>query len=66
MFRWFSMGFEVQHESGKMVEVAHFNDIISEDSLENLFNLGYYFYHPVHRVSIESMEDYEKYIVLIK
>lgn len=62
-FLWKSMGFIINHASNRPVDMTEFSPDQTMGTLEVLFNLGYIFYHPVHHITLESMDDYNTYIL---
>lgn len=61
-FNYVSMGLEIKHPTMTKEDMTLFRDFIPVDQLENLFNTGFCFYSPTHHVTLESMDDYEKYL----
>lgn len=63
VFCWKQMGFAIEHESKHAVDLAQFKRFFEHDKLEQLFLLGYTFWNDTHQIRLESIEDYNKYIL---
>lgn len=61
-FNYVSMGFVIKHPTLTKEDMASFRHFIPEEQLENLFNTGFYFENMTHHITLESIEDYNKYI----
>ena len=59
VFRWLQRGFVLFN--GDLV-VHDFEGCIKVDCLAEMFEQGYYFFNPVHRVRVANMEEYNTYI----
>lgn len=59
VFRWYQMGFVLFNRD---LVVHDFEGCIDVNCLPKMFEQGYYFFNPVHRVRIASMEEYNTYV----